>query len=170
MGKLKVEVDLNNLTEDDKKFFLALIEKGKFPRKWSPRKNEDYYSIDEDGYIRQLTNYEYIGDSMRLKIGNFFRTRGEAEFEVERRKIITQLEKLSIESGEQDNPWDDHHVHYYIGASFDLNGKLREVSAFVNKSCVCEGTFFATEKSCIDAINEIGKENIVKYILKLQEN
>lgn len=60
--------------------------------KW-PQINDEYYSINDFGSINCWNYKEDYADFDAFEIGNAFKTKEEAEFEIERRKVFKKLDK-----------------------------------------------------------------------------
>lgn len=60
-------------------------------KKWQPKDNDEYYYIDDTLEVTERTYYdspELSYDSDRVKIGNYFKTKEEAEAMVEKMKEL----------------------------------------------------------------------------------
>lgn len=124
---------------------------------WDLKKDDTYYLIDIDGEVMNATwNNMYIDNDFR-KIGNIFLTKEEAEFEVERRKIETEMLRLG---GRRNFKFDgDNYGIYYCDG---LN-----VVYYCNT--MYQGLiYFDTVKEAHDAIKEIGKNKIIKYVFGVE--
>lgn len=163
----EIEVNMENLNEEERKQLLSLIEKANKTNKkyWKPRNGEEYFSIGIcDNVLHQVWKEDCF-DRSSFEIGNVFKTKDEAEEEIKRRKILAKWKQLSVESGEEDNPWDSNNGHHLV--SFNVKEKLLRRSEVYNIH-YC-GIYFKTAKSLEDAIKEIGEENVKKYILGVKE-
>ena len=115
------DVTFCNLTDDQInaiKILLGSDCKTKEDETPFPQNGDEYYLIYSDGEISH-TSYcseNYPIDRKRLSLGNIFKTREEAEFEVERLKVLHEMKQFEepkdYEWGDNDNP------HYYIYWSF----------------------------------------------------
>lgn len=165
MDKTTISLNLENLNDDERKLLMSLVEKGNKPKSkvWKPKLKDAVYILYSDG---EILHYNYDNRlSINYELGNLFPTKEAAEEELKRRKIIKRWKDLSIESGEEDNPWDGKCVHYY--AYFDYSkGSIEITNAWV---CRCKEAYFTSSKSIKEAITEIGKENVKKYILNVKE-
>lgn len=129
---------------------------------WDLKKDDTYYLIDIDGEVMNaIWNNMYIDNDFR-KIGNIFLTKEEAEFEVERRKIETEMLRLGgrrvFKKGEN---------NYYIVCDFDSN---YDIWVFNNKSDGFGiGTiYFDSAKEGSNAIDSIGEDRLKKYIFGVE--
>ena len=65
------------------------------PKEWKPEIGDICYAISTYGFA---SCWQYCGTEGNLnafRIGNLFKTMEEAEFEIERRKVVTELKKHS---------------------------------------------------------------------------
>ena len=162
-----ISVNLENLSEQERESLMKLIEKANKSKSkvWKPtHKRETYYSIKGTGNV---VTYVWNDDDMDAKIyeiGNCFRTQTEAEEEVTRLKMLKYWKDLSIESGEDENPWDTYQYHFYVGYQHDI-GQLRICSSKITQY---ESVCFKSENACRAAIKELGEDNVKKYILGIK--
>lgn len=164
MDKTTISLDLNNLKEDERATLLALVEKANKPKSkvWKPERGNSYICINSDGgltFVSSWTNSKT--DQERYQLGDVFRTKEEAEFEVQRRKYFTQYKRLSIEAGELENPWNNESQHWY--AYYDVT--TNNIEFCMNYRFYDGLIYFPTHKSCENAVKTIGEENFKKYIL-----
>ena len=92
-----INVNLNNLTDEERDKLLALVEKSTNVNKNEefPNSYEKYYYIDSSGSVISDYFLFYPIDRGRRDVDNCFRTRKEAEFEVERRKVLRKMRKIA---------------------------------------------------------------------------
>ncbi|MDY3036011.1 MAG: hypothetical protein SOS22_07305 [Absicoccus sp.] len=124
---------------------------------WDLKKDDTYYLIDIDGEVMNATwNNMYIDNDFR-KIGNIFLTKEEAEFEVERRKIETEMLRLG---GRRNFKFDgDNYGIYYCDG----------INVVYYCNTMYQGLiYFDTVKEAHDAIKEIGKNRIIKYVFGVE--
>ena len=126
---------------------------------WKPKAHEMCYSIDDAGNICEwywLDSRE--DDEASLAIGNVFRTREEAEFELERLKVIQELKQFSrpFKRGKK-----NYNIYYSSG-----DGEL-DISTHIN--ALHADIYFETEEKAWDAIDVVGVDRIKKYYLEIPE-
>lgn len=163
-----ISVNLENLSEQERDSLMKLIEKANKSQSkvWKPEMNEKYWAVIIDGSIVfHLWKNDYFDNGV-YNIGNCFRTEEEAKEEVTRLKMLKRWKDLSIDSGEEDNPWDGNTTHWYVFvSSYDKQICLGLVSG------VCDANiFFPTKEACEAAVNELGEDNVKKYILGIKED
>lgn len=150
-----ITVNLDNLKDAEREQLLALIEKANKPidnRK--PVLNAVYYCILSDGAIRQTYNDVTDIDEKRFAIGNYFRTKEEAEFAIEQLKVIEELKQFaSTECGGKD-------AIYYMSYDTDSNS----IHSCVTLENIYTGELrFKTKELADQAIVVVGADRIKKY-------
>ena len=162
MNENKITVDLSNLSEDERKQLLTLIEKANKPKTtvWKPVNREKYYSIDSTGSLYHIRWEDDNYDLKRFKIGNCFKTEDEANFAVERLKVIAELKRFANEH----NPANfDRNVYgldkWYL--YYDQSDK--HVHAAYNKYGLNSEAIFANSDVTKAAIEKIGEDSLKKY-------
>lgn len=161
---------IKNLTEAEEKEFYRLVGKmnGEEPDKEQdakvkkPQYGDTVYYIDYIGRIRKRTwiNDEYALDMWEL--GNIFFTKKEAEFAREKRKVEVELERYAKEHNDPDYSGNDYyHIIMHTGV------KITNVFEYW-KGKVAEATYFTSGKVAKDAIEEVGKDRILKYIFGVE--
>lgn len=159
---------IKNLTEAEEKEFYRLVEKmnWKEPDKKQdakvkkPQYGDTVYYIDYIGRIRKRTwiNDEYALDMWEL--GNIFFTKKEAEFAREKRKVEVELERYAKEHNGP-IPEDNYCILY------DEDNEEFDFDVWIGSKV--QGTIVFTSKQLVfDAIKEIGKDRILKYIFGVE--
>lgn len=122
---------------------------------WDLKKGDTYYTVDIDGsVIKERWRDEDYEKSYRNS-GNVFLTEEEAEFEVERRKIETEM--LRLGGRRKFNRGKDNYFIMYTRI---------EGLDYVNYHSMHEQgvIYFDSELDAINAVKTIGKDKIKKYI------
>lgn len=131
---------------------------------WDLKEGEECYWLTLTGHI-----YNGIWDGSGLSIGirdtgGCFLTRKEAECEIERRKVETEMLRLGgrreFKNGEN---------NYYIVCDFDSSNFA--IRVFNNKSdgFALMTIYFDSAKECKKAIETIGESKVKKYIFGVDE-
>lgn len=128
--------------------------------KWKPNYGDKYYFIDENGIQEELWDGVYF-DNFLYEIGNCFKTREEAAFELERLKVIAKMKEYSF-----DPNWDDEYQPKYI-LVFDHKRKV--VDNIHNPICQCCDIVFESEDTCKRCVREVGEDKIKKYYFRIKE-
>lgn len=159
---------IKNLTEAEEKEFYRLVGKmnGKEPDKKQdvkvrkPEYWDTVYYIDYIGRIRKRT---WINDEYALgmwELGNIFFTKKEAEFAREKRKVEVELERYAKE---HNGPIPEY--NYCI--LYDEDNEEFDFDVWIGSKV--QGTIVFTSKQLVfDAIKEIGKDRILKYIFGVE--
>lgn len=159
---------IKNLTEAEEKEFYRLVGKmnGEEPDKKQdakvkkPQINECYYIVDNDGTITSCVWLDNNFDRRRWKLGNVFLTKQEAEFAREKRRIEVELERYAKEHNAP-IPEDNYCILY------DEDNEEFDFDVWIGSKV--QGTIVFTSKQLVfDAIKEIGKDRILKYIFGVE--
>ena len=119
-----------------------------------PQYGDKYYFLSDGEDFSQTTWRDDSFDFGTLKVGNCYRTQEEAEFEVERRKVMTELKKFSREFvvGER---------NYYIKWDFDVSDFFTDFGVFHK----LDSLYFESIEKAWEVIKMVGEDRIKKYIL-----
>jgi hypothetical protein len=131
---------------------------------WKPKKNEGYYYhifVDAE----YTTWYGDDFDNERYEIGNYFKTREEAQFQVEKLKVIAELKRYALENNECELNWGERKSKYYIYCDCE-DMKLRVNWVWCYKS---NGIYFSSRDIAEKAIETIGEERLMKYYFEVEE-
>ena len=147
-------------------FLEPYIEKSETEKKksvWDLKEGEECYSLTICGNVHHGF---WDGSSSSIAIrdtGGIFLTKEEAEDEIERRKVETEMLRLGgrreFKNGEN---------NYYIVCDFDSH---YDIWIYNNKSDSFAQMmiYFDTRKEAEDAIEHIGEDRIKKYIFGVEE-
>lgn len=124
---------------------------------WELQDGDECYFINVNGSV---LSGPWDGNPLQIgsrKTGNAFLTKEEAEFEVERRKIETEMLRLG---GRRNFKFDgDNYGIYYCDG----------INVVYYCNTMYQGLiYFDTVKEAHDAIKEIGKNRIIKYIFGVE--
>lgn len=169
----EIKLNMENLTKEEREQLLKLVEKAN-SKVWKPLVGEKYNYISASGDV--VENQEHFGhkiDYDRYFIGNCFKTLEEAEFALERQKVIVELERSAKESGfdqssaqsgvilscnslpgipsESKPRWVISTVRYFPGER--LGGSIA----------------FCSEFEAMQAIQRVGEDRIKKYYFGVKE-
>lgn len=161
--KLNITIDLANLEDAERKQLISLVRKAKKPKNniWKPSPLEVYYFIHSNTDIAQSANNIMNVDTDRFSIGNYFRTKEEAEFAIERLKVMEELRVLS----NAHNPTREKkcwcHITY---TAKDDRIKVEGMFDGYVISPIC----FETIPQAEEAIEKIGKDRLKKYYFMVE--
>ncbi|MDD4370962.1 MAG: hypothetical protein PHD56_07810 [Anaerostipes sp.] len=165
----EIKVNFENLTEDERKELMRLVEKSSEPKSkiWKPGKDEEYYFIDNFGTNDNSIWNDDSVDFRRYDIGNVFKTRKEAELAARKQKVIVELEQYAIEHNEDDINWNGTECKYKYSIAYN-HGK-KELIVIPNKVLEDMGQiYFTSIKIASDAINAVGLDSIEKYMFGVE--
>lgn len=159
---------IKNLTEAEEKEFYRLVGKmnGEKPDKKQdvkvkkPQYGDTVYYINYIGRIRKRTWINDEDDLDMWELGNIFFTEEEAEFAREKRKVEVELERYAKE---HNGPTlEDNYCILY-----DEDNEEFDFDVWIGSKV--QGTIVFTSKQLVfDAIKEIGKDRILKYIFGVE--
>ena len=132
---------------------------------WIPEEGDLMYYLDMFGEVDY--DYYYLGDPETLKIIEFqkvFKTRVEAEFEIEKRKFLLFMGREFIRNSDEMDWEDENQDKYFI--YFNCNNSLIEIEGnFVWQ----RSTLYTTNRKWLKEFIKEHKEEIKKYYFEIQE-
>lgn len=135
---------------------------------WEPKKDEKYYIICGDGSI-DYNNYDGDDADKRLMaIGSCFQTEEQAEFMVEKLKVIHELEKFAFENNEEEIDWNNEDQEKYIIGFNHLTKDFRTTLWRISRSNPFN-IYFTSEELAKKAIATIGEDRIKKYYFGVKD-
>lgn len=160
---------IKNLTEAEEKEFYRLVgkmngeetDKEQDAKVKKPQYGDTVYYINYIGRIRKRTWINDEDDLDMWELGNIFFTEEEAEFAREKRKVEVELERYAKE---HNGPTlEDNYCILY-----DEDNEEFDFDVWIGSKV--QGTIVFTSKQLVfDAIKEIGKDRILKYIFGVKE-
>lgn len=138
---------------------------------WKPEMWQEYYQIDWDGRVFDMTYDDTSGDRGAIGIGNCFQTKGQAEFMVEKLKVINELEKFAFENNEKEIDWNNEEQRkYYLVAKYSIDGTIHVDSFYtISIKCIPFNIYFTSEEIAEKAVAIVGEERILKYYFDVNE-
>jgi hypothetical protein len=131
--------------------------------KWSPKFTDKFYYISATGHVLYDTFMPYASvDIDKLNFNNVFKDEKDAESMLNKLRIINKLQSLS--NVKFNNCDKEKYVIYY-----DSTDNKIEITYHM---CVRESPFevyFTTREDCVNAIKEIGEENLKKYYFDVDD-
>ena len=132
---------------------------------------DHYFYLNHTGKIGEdvYTDPNNPFDKDRKIFGNLFKTKEEAEFAVERQKVITELRELA----DDDNEWgptdecgniSDHYFIYYNSYS-----KSIKIDFLTRIMYLPMDLYFKSRESAEAAIEKIGVDRFKKYYFGIEE-
>lgn len=135
---------------------------------WTPKEKEKYFYIEDCMGVSDDRNVQAPIDYCRFNIGNFFKTKIEAEHILEKLKVIHELQKFAYENNEREIDWNNV-KQYKQFLIYDVEHK---------KVCIDYKTYVKSEPFNIyftsfdiarKAIKTIGEDRIKKYYFDVEE-
>lgn len=132
-------------------------------KSWKPKEGDTYFYISGTGKVIFDTFMPCLpSDNDKVLFNNAFKTAEEAEHMVEKIKIINKLRELS-----NIDFYDCETKKYalYYSPRF-------KIVSIQEHNCVKElpfSVYFATKEDCLNAIKEIGEDNLKKYYFDILE-
>ena len=170
MDNNNITVNMENLSQEERSTLLSLIGKANKPKNkvWKPEKDETYYYSYSDGNIEEATWDNLNVDENRYAIGNCFKTKEEAEFALERQKVITELKRFALEHNEKEIDWsNDDEQKYCLYFNHERNRIM--INNFYVSQFLSEQIYFTSDTIAQQAIKEIGEERLEKYYFEVKE-
>mgnify|MGYP006982384970 CR=1 FL=1 len=127
-------------------------------KRWKPELGEDYFYIMGCGSVSDLYWSNDLDDQDHYILRNVFKTKEEAEFEVERRKIMAELQNYADEhNGKITHPSEA----FWLGLDEDDMSITVEYESYLPPV----GTvLFSDADTAMDAVKVVGEERILKYM------
>lgn len=160
-----ININMENLDTEERERLLALVEKANKPKDtglWKPEKDEEYWYLIKDGGVRVTTNDNYEVDKATIALGNYFQTCEEAEFEVERRKVIQQLRELS--GGYKPKRGETWYV-----LSYNMRAQYVYVDGRYDTTVHGVPVYFKNEVTVNEAVKTVGEDRLKKYYFGIEE-
>lgn len=156
----RVKEDLQKIADTNKEE----NKKKEVNKRWKPNFDEDYFRI---GPFDNITSFKWendVFDNKHYNTRNVFKTIEEAEFEVERRKIMIELQNYADKHNEE-----IAHPSYAFWLALDED----DMSITVENDSFLPpvGTvLFSNGDIAYDAIETIGEDRILKYMFRVNPN
>lgn len=129
-----------------------------------PQSGDRYCLICADGNIG-YDSYDPDSDTdkARLSLGNIFNTYEDAEFEVERLKVLHEIKQFAEP---EDYEWNGDNEHYYMYWSFLATDTVR-----IGRCSTCKSNhiYFKSFEDAEACIKTVGEDRIKTYYLKVKE-
>ena len=166
MDNINITINMENLSKEERDTILSLVEKANKPvnKVWKPEYDSDYYFIRNNGQICHTNFIKSDIDKERFILGNCFKTEEEAEFALERQKVITELKRFAIEHNDGEIDWNSKIQNIYCLYYREHRGDI-EADYFCSR--LWDGVFFTSKKTAEQAIEAIGEERIKKYYFEV---
>lgn len=129
---------------------------------WNLKEGDTYYLISSDGEVIETTWGYCPHDKKFREIGNAFLTKAEAEFEVERRKIETEMLRLG---GRRKFKFNGNNFSIYYSDGLNVKG----INVEFYHSTMHQGSiYFDSKEQLNEVVKTISLEKIKKYIFGVE--
>lgn len=144
--------------------FMELLEEPK-PKTVYDLKDGDWcFFLTESGTIMKGIWRDDSGDHNRIRLGNVFLTKEDAEFTVERLKVIAELKKYAKEFSDEEWEKMNSPKHYLV---YDYEDYVISIGCvYYSKG---NGIYFGSKEKAQEAIKAVGEDRIKKYYLGVKE-
>ena len=123
-----------------------------------------YFFLSAVGVIMTGIWRNDSGDQCRLSLGNMFLTKKDAEFAMERLKVIAELKKYAKEFSDEE--WMNKDLpKYHIGFEYGC----RVLSCYSSFWCRGLDLYFESKEKAQEAIEAVGEDRVKKYYLGVKE-
>ena len=158
----EIKLNMENLTKEEREQLLKLVEKAtrKESKVWKPKLDEIYYYVRDTGYVSDniwRTGGDWLG---RYSLGNCFKTREEAEFALEKQKVIVELERYALKHNDptKEPTWE-----------LGYNRKEKAIHSIEYIDNFVSSIRFTSSNLVDEAIETIGEDRLIKYYFGIQE-
>lgn len=166
--KTTLNVNLNNLTSEEREQLLNLVGKSHIEKKtkvWKPNEGDTYYCVNYFGQVNDNIYIPTVG-SESYRLGNCFKTREEAEFAIERQKLITEIKRYIAENDPEEV---DLHNVYKAKYSIIYNYITEDFSTICSTGYAIGNCIYFSDKfNWRKMISDIGKDRIKKYLFGVE--
>ena len=159
MKRSEYEAKMKNLQDEIEALKKVEIEED--IRRWKPVSGDTYYTINSKGHVLSDTWAGWGDDNAFYSMGNCFATYEEAEFAVEKLKVLAELKEFAEP---RDAEWDGAIKHYCIRYNTDKRELVTDYN-YLFKHAVL---YFKSVEIVKEAIAKVGEERIKKYYLEVE--
>ena len=135
---------------------------------WTPKEKEKYFYIEDCMGVSDDRNVQAPIDYCRFNIGNFFKTKIEAEHMLEKLKVIHELQKFAYENNEGEIDWKN-----FNQCKYKIFYDAEDGDLYVDYSVQCESEpfniYFTSFKIAKNAIEAVGEDRIKKYYFNVED-
>ena len=135
---------------------------------WTPKEKEKYFYIEDCMGVSDDRNVQAPIDYCRFNIGNFFKTKIEAEHILEKLKVIHELQKFAYENNEGEIDWKNfNQCKYYL--VYDTKDEELYVDYTAYSKREPFNIYFTSSKIAKRAIEAVGEDRIKKYYFNVAD-
>lgn len=166
----QITVNMENLSNEEREQLLKLVKKSNetTKKRWRAEEHEAYYIITCDGQIELSTEMNCPFDERIYELGNYFKTKKEAEFEVNKKLVYQELKDYALEHNEYELDWEDEtQSKWYICYDYDVNPESLNYF-LVWTLCDIGQIYFSSEEIAREAVKTVGEDRIKKYLFGVE--
>ena len=162
-------VNLFNLSEEEREQLMGLIKKANqtHPKRWRGERKNHYYFISGAGGIGKGREDKVAYDSNCYQLGNYFKTKEEAEFELNKRLVYQELKDYALEHNEGEIDWKNSDQEKWV-ISYDNQVKWLVYRDRYTRSDIGQ-IYFSSYEIAREAVKAIGEDRIKKYLFNINE-
>lgn len=132
--------------------------------RWKPGFNQKYYYLDNDGSVcNDVWDDAFNVDNDRLKIGNCFQAKEEAE------RVIEYLKALSVVRGDATTKFVKDRKNWYVYYDTDSNSLESSISSSMLDNGIFGLPYFATREDAQRSIEQHKNEWLTIFGVKEEE-
>jgi hypothetical protein len=143
---------------------LAML-KSKKSKVWKPEEDEIYWYIASDGDIRCDSYTERCkSDFVRYSLGNCYKIKADAEFALEKQKLLVAMQRYADEHNEEEIDWKNDKPKFYI--YYNYKEKIIQNSTLFAK--YIGQIYFTSKEIAENCVKELGEDKIKKYLFGVE--
>ena len=135
---------------------------------WTPKEKEKYFYIEDCMGVSDDRNVQAPIDYCRFNIGNFFKTKIEAEHILEKLKVIHELQKFAYENNEGEIDWKN-----FNQCKYKIVYDAEDEDLYVDYTVYCKrepfNIYFTSFTIAKRAIEVVGEDRIKKYYFNVED-
>ena len=167
--KSTITVNLNNLTDEERKQLLNLVSKSHTENKskvWKPNVGDVYYYINSFGTVVQtMYSSQNASNNEHYELGNYFKTKEEAEFALEKQRLITEIKRYIAKNDPEELDWKNYNqpkCYIFYNLVDDFFDKTYDL--------ISRGTdiYFSDKFNWKKMVSDIGGDRIKKYLFEVK--
>lgn len=164
-----ITVNMENLTDEEREQLLKLVKKSNemTKKRWKAQNQEVYYYINYCNKIESWNESNNKADKALYELGNYFKTREEAEFELQKRLVYQELKDYALEHNKVKFNWKDSLQDKWC-ICYDFRNKILSSENWHTIGEIGQ-IYFSSQKIALDAITAIGEDRIEKYLFGVEE-
>lgn len=164
----EVTIKFTDVSEEDKQKLMEIAEKysGKKNKRWKPENEDRYYYITGKGIIN-FCKWIDRKDSNYFNLRNCFKTLEEAEFELERRKVVAELQNYADDHNDEID-WNDSDLGKWMIIYNYQSERILLIDNYY--SHYMNSIDFSSKNIAQKAIDTVGEDRIKKYIFGVSED